>query len=226
MSASAGLYRATSNPLERNLISSLVGTSTMINFATAIIRGEVEQVRAMTSYKKVPKTWYDKAFDTEGRKLVAFTVHVALVNKMRKEYEDILLMVIKSSHKKSDITTCIYKKRHECLAHVVARHASETHHVNTIGTMLSNHLKNRGATWYGMLSKVGPNGRLPGNHATHETIAEHMGMTKKHVARTPTRNTRNTRNTRPLDRELQTKINGMSTTELLRLLSLLENNSR
>jgi len=223
MSASAGLYRQPSGRLERNLTSSLVGTNPMQAFGRAIIGGDVDLVRAIiTSYKKLPKTWYDSAFDNEGRKLVSFTVHVALENGMTKAYEDILLMVVNSSHKKSDITTCLYKKRHECVAHVVARHAKETHHVNKIGNMVTNHLKNRGAAWYGMLSKPGPNGRLPGNHAKFPAIGQHMGRTKNHVSRN---NSRRTRTTNTLtNRELQSQVNNLSYNQMLRALDLIERN--
>ena len=223
MNASAGLYRQSSGRLELELIESLVGTKPMQAFARAIIRGEVDLVRAIiTSQKKLPSSWYTSAFDNEGRKLVSFTVHVALENGMTKAYEDILLMVIKHSHNKSDITTCLYKKRHECVAHVVARHAKETHHVNRIGNMVSNHLKNRGAAWYGMLSKPGPNGRLPGNHAKFPAVGQHMGRTKKHVS---TNNSRSGRTTNTLtNRELQSRINRMTTEEMLRALDLIERN--
>ena len=225
MNASAGLYRQPSGRLELELIESLVGTKPMRVFARAIIGGEVDLVRAIiTSQKKLPKSWYDSAFDNEGRKLVAFTVHVALENGMTKAYEDILLMVIKHSHNKSDITTCLYKKRHECVAHVVARHAKETHHVNRVGNMVSDHLKNRGAAWHGMLSKPGPNGRLPGNHAKFPAIGQHMGVTKKHVSRNNSRSGR-TRTTNTLtNRELQSRVNNLSYNQMLRALDLIERN--
>ena len=222
MDASTGLYRQPSGRLERNLIESLVGTKPMQAFARAIIRGEVDLVRAIiTSQKKLPSSWYTSAFDNEGRKLVAFTVHVALENGMTKAYEDILLMVIKHSHNKSDITTCLYKKRHECVAHVVARHAKETHHVNRVGNLVSNHLKNRGATWYGMLSQRAPNGRLPGNHAKFPAIGQHMGRTKKHVSRNNSRSGR-TRTTNTLtNRELQSMIDQMTESQMIAALSML-----
>jgi len=225
MNASAALHRQSSGRLERNLIKSLVGADTMKNFAQAIIRGDVNMVRAIiTSYKKLPKTWYTSAFDNEGRKLVSFTVHVALENGMTKAYEDILLMVIKHSHKKSDITTCLYKTRHECVAHVVARNAKEIHHVNRIGNMVSNRLNNHGAAWYGMLTKRAPNGRLPGNHAKFPAIGQHMGSTKKHVSKNNSRTGR-TRTTNTLtNRELQYRINHMTTEEMLRALDLIERN--
>ena len=225
MSASAGMYRKPSGRPELELIETLVGTKPMKTFGRAIIGGQIDLVKAIiASQKKIPSSWYTSPFDNEGRKLVAFTVHVALRNGMTPAYEKILWMVINSSKDKSHITSCLYKKRHECVAHVVARHASETHHVNRIGNMISNRLKNRGAAWHGMLSQKAPNGRLPGNHARFNAIGEHMGRMKNNTSRNNTRSGR-TRTTNTLtNRELQSRVNNLSYNQMLHALKLIEKN--
>lgn len=221
MNASAGLYRQPSGRLERELEARLVGTRPMKAFGRAIIGGDVQMVKAIASVNRIPKSWYTSAFDEQGRKLVSFAVHVALRKGMTSAYEDILWTVIKNAGNKSHITTCLLNKRHECVAHVVAQHATETHHVNKIGNMVTNRLQNHGATWHAMLGKKSPNGRVPGNHAKFPAIGQHMGAAKNHVSRNNSRSGRTQTTNTLTNRELQSMIDQMTESQMIAALSML-----
>lgn len=146
-------------------------------FARYVLAGNLEGVEEFLKERKgaIPKTWYTTAFDTHGRKLVAFAVHAALEGGMSEDRRMILHIVIDNASEPGHLTTCIKDKRDQCVAHVVAKHAMSGNHVDTVRRMISRKLKNDGKAWSAMISKKNKSGRTAANHASVPVVAERMG---------------------------------------------------
>ena len=129
-------------------------------FAEHIIRGHLDIITST----KIPKSYYDTAFDTHGNKLGAFAAKVAVTMKNAFPYLDIFKAIVNQAESKAKMFTCAKGARSHCLPHAIANRATTAGHINTIRNIVGKNNFNKHA------AKPNHTGKRAANYSTIQSV--------------------------------------------------------